>query len=158
MNRPRLFFCVFFLITLFVAPGCKKTARKVEPSLFQNIVTAYTSGVISRESAIRVRFAEEIADSSQFNVALERSPFSFEPRISGIALWTDARTLEFRPDSRLPGDVPYTAKVKLSDFMATDPDKEIFQFEFSTMRQSFEISIKGLESAAGDASGASSCF
>jgi uncharacterized protein YfaS (alpha-2-macroglobulin family) len=150
MNRLRLFFCAFFLITLFITPGCKKTARKVEPSLFQNIVTAYTSGVISRESAIRIRFAEEIADSAQFNVALERSPFSFEPRISGIALWTDARTLEFRPDNRLPGDVPYTARVKLSDFMATDSDKEIFQFEFSTMRQSFEISIKGLEGVIGD--------
>ncbi|MBN2317622.1 MAG: hypothetical protein JXR49_01010 [Acidobacteria bacterium] len=149
MNRLRLIFCACFLIIWLIAPGCKKTARKVEPSLFQNIVTAHTSGVISRESSIRVRFVEEIAESAQFNVALERSPFSFEPRISGIALWTDARTLEFRPDNRLPGDVRYTAKVKLSDFTATDSDKEIFQFEFSTVRQYFEIYVKGLEGVIG---------
>jgi len=146
MNRLRLFSCACFLLIGIVAPGCKKTAQKVEPFLFQNIVTAHTSGVISRESSVRVRFTDEIADSAQFNVTLKRSPFSFEPRISGIALWTDARTLEFRPDSRLPGDVRYTAKVKLSDFTATDPGKETFQFEFSTMRQSFEISIEGLGS------------
>ena len=149
MKRHRFFLCAFFFVVWIIAPGCKKNVQKVEPSLFENIITAYTSGVISREGTIRIRFVEEIAESSQFNVSLERSPFSFEPRISGIALWVNARTLEFRPEKRLPGDVRYTARVKLSDFTATDPDKEIFQFEFSTMRQSFEISLKGLESVAG---------
>lgn len=148
MNRHKLFLCAFLSLAWAMTPGCKKTVQKVEPSLFENIISAHTSGVISRESAVRVRFADAVAGSGRFNVALERSPFSFEPRISGIALWVDARTLEFRPDGRLPGDVRYAARLKLSDLMAADPGREIFQFEFTTVRQSFEISFKGLESAA----------
>ena len=149
MCRFKLFTCALISILLFVIPGCKKSLQRVEVSQFQDIVTSYTSGVISRESPIRVRFVQEVAKSDQLNIALEHSPFSFDPGIKGITVWSDARTLEFRPDKRLPGGVEYTAKVKISDFLATDPNKEVFQFDFSTMRQSFEVSINGLESVAG---------
>jgi uncharacterized protein YfaS (alpha-2-macroglobulin family) len=146
MNRYRQIIGLILLASCLIIPGCQKAVQQVEPSLELTMVTAHSSGVISRESPIRVRFAEEIVDSSRLNIALERSPFSFSPKISGIALWSDARTLEFRPHDRLPGGVQYAAEVKTSDFLETDPDKDIFRFEFSTMRQSFEITIKGLQS------------
>ncbi len=146
MNPYRQIFGVFLLGCWLVVPGCKKAPQQVKPGPDLSVVTAHSSGTISRESPIRVRFAEELVDSSRINVALERSPFSFHPQIRGLALWSDARTLEFRPHQRLPGGIRYAAEVKLSDLVETEPDKEIFRFEFSTMQQSFEITVKGLQS------------
>jgi uncharacterized protein YfaS (alpha-2-macroglobulin family) len=146
MNPYKQIFCVFLIGCWLVVPGCKKAPQQVEPGLDLSMVTAHSSGTISRESPIRVRFAEDLMDSSQVNIALERSPFSFNPEISGMALWSDPRTLEFRPHQRLPGGVQYAAEMKISDFMETEPGKDVFRFEFSTMRQSFEITVNGLQS------------
>ena len=61
----------------------------------QTMVSAHTSGAISREGTIRVRFIDDMVDSSRLNKPLEKSPVSFNPEIEGVAVWTDARTLEF---------------------------------------------------------------
>ena len=130
-------------------PACKRAPVPAASFADLSIVAAHTSGIISRESPIRVRFAEDLADSDRFNVALERSPFAFTPKINGIALWSDARTLEFRPRDRLPGGMQYTADVDLSGIVETEPGKGLFRFEFATIRQSFEITLKGCRACPG---------
>ena len=141
---------VFLLGCCFLAPACKKKPEPVETVLVQSMVTAHTSGVISRESFIRIRFADEVVAEDRVNVALEKSPFTFTPEIKGIAIWGDKQTLDFRPADRLPGGQSYTAQVQLTEYIATEPGSEVFEFNFSTMRQSFEISIEGLQTAPQD--------
>jgi len=108
------------------------------------IISAYTAGVISRDSTIRIRFVDDMVDSSQFNVLLKKSPVVFNPEIKGIALWTNSRTLEFRPNATLPGGQSYVATVTLSDFIEPVGSSGIFSFKFSTMKQSFEMTLDGI--------------
>ncbi len=147
MNQKKIIIALLMLGCWFLVPACKKKMEPVEPALVQSMVTAHTSGVISRESSIRIRFADDVVSTDQVNVALERSPFSFTPEINGIAIWADSQTLDFRPAERLSDGKSYEAKVKLAEFVVTEPGAEIFEFSFSTMRQSFEISIEGLQTA-----------
>lgn len=147
MKKKKTIICLLLIGCWFFTPACKKKHEPDISVLVQSIITAHTSGVISRESSIRVCFADDIVDRSKVNIALERSPFSFTPGIKGIAIWSDSRTLEFRPDERLPDGKSYAVEVKLSEFMVTETVNEIFNFEFSTMRQSFEITIEGLQTA-----------
>jgi len=111
----------------------------------QNAVSAHTSGAISREGKILVHFAHEIVDSSRLDMPLENSPILFQPDIKGTAVWTTSRTLEFRPDDRLPAGQDYAAILSLSKIMETSEPSEEFRFQFSTMKQSFEITIDGLQ-------------
>ncbi len=122
--------------------GCATEEKATEPA--PSVISAYTSGTISRESVIRIRFTERVADSSQIHVPLDRSPLSFKPRIDGLAVFADDRTLEFRPAKRLPQQQEYTARLKLSDILDVEPGQERFEFTFTTMAQYFDVELDGL--------------
>lgn len=149
MNRMRPVPSALLLAILVSVSGCGRSVQQAEPSLFQDIVSAYTAGPVSSESAIRVRFVEDIVPGDRVQVPLERSPFSFDPRISGVAVWADSRTIEFRPRNRLPRGTSYAATLDLSALCSVERGRELFPFRFTTLEQSFEISFQGLESIAG---------
>ncbi len=124
---------VFLLSTLLIiSSGCEE---KVPPtfkrsSIDSGLISAYTSGMISRESPIRVVFTEDIVDSSNINLPLDRSPFSFKPGIKGITVWSDYRTVEFRPETRLPDGQDYQATLNLKNLVETVRGEELFFFYF----------------------------
>lgn len=124
---------------------CVEEIKAVETTPNERaIVSSHTSGLISRESKIRVRFSEDMVDSDSLNLPLESSPINFQPQIKGNAYWTDRRSLEFRPEKTLPPGQDYLATLVLSEIMAKAENSEIFSFEFSTFKQSFEITLDGL--------------
>src|SRR4030043_2055135 len=89
---------------------CKKKGEKafvINPA-FTEKIAAFTSGVISSESAIQIILAEDCSNSGELNTAVENELFGFKPRIDGHAYWTDKRTIEFRPDENLKTGETYT--------------------------------------------------
>lgn len=110
------------------------------------IVSAYTSGVISRESTIRIHFTEDMVSEEQIDKAPAKLLISFKPKIAGQTVWTTPRTLEFQPADSLPSGQEYTAKVSLSRWMEQAED---FGFRFSIIQQSFSIDIDGLYTPSG---------
>ncbi len=109
-------------------------------------IAAFTSGTISRESPVRVAFHEALATPEQVGAPLEPSPFRFEPRIEGTAVWAAADRIEFRPAERLPDGEAYAARL---DLTALYPKGKAplprFDFVFGTMRQSFDVAVEGLQ-------------
>nr|MCU0231515.1 hypothetical protein [Acidobacteriota bacterium] len=104
------------------------------------VVAAFSSGTLSRESPIRVAFQESLARPEQVGAPLHPSPFRFEPRIQGTAVWAAPDRIEFRPAERLPDGQDYAASLDLSVLF---PDGKAplarFDFAFSTLRQSFDV-------------------
>lgn len=133
------------LVSLLAFFSCQKKEVKDESRIEStpSMVSAYTHGIISRESVIRVQFIQEIADSSQLNNPLEKNPFNFTPEIKGSAVWSDLRTLEFRPEGRLKDGENYKAVIDLAQFSSED-DKNKFEFKFTAIKQALQISIDGL--------------
>ena len=140
---PAVLVCVMVLPALLF-PGMEKRDACAHSHSELNVVAAHTSGKISREGTIRVRFINMIAAEDRLNMPLKKSPITFTPKIEGTALWVDSQTLEFRPKNRLPAGRDYAASVDLAKIMETDAQSEAFSFEFSTMKQSVEITIDGL--------------
>ncbi|HKZ32062.1 MAG TPA: MG2 domain-containing protein [Vicinamibacteria bacterium] len=111
-------------------------------------IAAFTSGTISRESPVRVAFHEALASPEQIGAPLETSPFRFEPRIKGTALWAAPDRIEFRPAERLPDGEAYAASLDLTAlFPKGKAPLEHFDFVFGTMRQSFDVAVEGLQAA-----------
>ncbi len=133
---------VFWSILILSSCTEKRTEEVVADP---NIIASYTSGIRSCEGSIKVRFINDIVDSASLATPLKRSPFKIKPSIVGVALWSDCRTLEFRPDDRLPAGKDYSVIVHLSNFVETDVGKDKFTFSFSTMKQSFEVFVDGLQ-------------
>ena len=95
---------------------------------------------------MRVAFHEALASPEQMGAPLEPSPFRFEPRIKGTALWAAPDRIEFRPAERLPDGEAYAASLDLTAlFPKGKAPLPRFDFVFGTMRQSFDVAIEGLQ-------------
>ncbi|MCH2084114.1 MAG: MG2 domain-containing protein [Saprospiraceae bacterium] len=138
---------LFAFLAIFLAfQGCK---NKGQDALNQQIsdavsayVYAYSSGTISRASSIKVRFTNTINPNSE----VPKNFISFQPAISGTAVWEDSQTLSFTPDEALPSGQAYIATVKLKSVFSDVPSEaKSFKFDFRTKDQYFEIDIAGLQ-------------
>ena len=116
---------------------------KVDPA-FSGYVAAYTSGVISNESYIRVLLSEDYSGPITIDEAVTEEYFSFSPAIAGKTYWIDSRTVEFRPDKRLPSDQEYNVDFALSKLITSLPENlQHMKFTFRTMRQSMNYVLEG---------------
>jgi uncharacterized protein YfaS (alpha-2-macroglobulin family) len=124
----------------------KKSSGFNEPvnPAFSAYISAYTSGVISSESTIRVLLSNEIEAPVEIGKPIEKELFDFTPSIKGVAVWLDSRTIEFRPEKPLPNGVEYKAEFYLSDIMEVPKEFQTFDFGFQVMKQSFEVYIDGM--------------
>ena len=118
-----------FLLVLFALAltysSCKKEQRAQKmPESINNYVYAYTSGVISNSSIIKVRFNGKVSESRPC-----RFCFLFSPSVAGTASWEDDNTLVFEPEEPWESNTTYVATVSLSKLFTKLPS-EIRRFEF----------------------------
>lgn len=141
----RAVLCFAVAITLF---SCSKKEKwiDVDPA-FSKYIDAYTTGVVSKTSAVRIQLAADAATTHAVGEVVKESLFSLSPSVSGKAVWLDARTIEFKPDKNLKPDQMYEVNFKLGK-VTTVPDKySNFRFSLKTVKPSFKVTDDGLRSA-----------
>ncbi|MEO6903533.1 MAG: Ig-like domain-containing protein, partial [Bacteroidia bacterium] len=134
---------ILIVFTLFFKKG-KNVSETKQNAAFATYINAYTSGIISSESTIRILLANEINKPIEIGKKIEKQLFQFSPDVRGSATWVDNRTIEFRPEHPLPNNTNYTATFNLSDVIDVPNDFKTFTFQFQTVRQSLEVSIDGM--------------
>ena len=142
---------VFTMLTvLLLLSSCgKRKAISIDPA-FSKYIEAYTSGVISRKSTIRVQLAVDAQVSHTLNETLKEELFSFSPSVSGKAYWVDARTIEFKPEKDLePGEL-YEVSFKLNKILPVPSAFKTFRFNVQPLAPSFEVAETGLRSIGKD--------
>ncbi|AWO01017.1 hypothetical protein DLD77_04550 [Chitinophaga alhagiae] len=138
---------VFVCGALAVAiSACNTKAKEMNPA-FAKYIEAFTSGVISKQSAIRIQLAGEVNVTHAQNEPLAEDVFSFSPSIKGKAYWVDATTIEFRPEKNLEPGRSYKATFRLGKVMSVPSDLKTFEFDFQVIKPSFEVELYGLRSA-----------
>lgn len=145
-NRPLVLACLLLCAMAHFVAGCKSKAKEVNPA-FAKYIAAYTTGIISKQSAIRIQLAGEVNVTHAQNELVADDVFSFSPSIKGKAYWVDATTLEFRPDQNLDPGKTYEAKFRLGKVMTVPADLKVFEFGFQVIKPSFEVELMGLKSA-----------
>ena len=131
------------LLCLLLLISCTgKSPKWLEVSAdFIPFVNAYTGGIISGTSAIRVRLAQDIQGIVSFGEPVEDVYFEFEPAISGKTRWIDASTIEFIPEKRLPQNQQYTAHFNLGKLLKVPEKLHDMAFSFKTIKQSAEVTL-----------------
>ena len=132
------------LITFIVFHHRKKP---VVDQAFGKYIESYTTGIISRESTIRIRLAGDIQITHAQNEALGDDIFDFSPSIKGKAYWVDARTIEFRPQGKLDPDKSYAADFQLGKVTTVPDNFKEFKFSVQTAKPDFTVTFTGLQTA-----------
>ncbi len=146
MNKQRFFIAAaaavgIAVIAYFSFYQHKKV--KFDPA-FKTYISAYTSGVISSEAAIRVQLTADVVKPEEVNTAVKKELFNFSPSIKGNAVWVDTRTIEFRPSGRMEAGTEYTATFYLGEVLKVPSNFSEFVFNFQTITQSVEVIVNGL--------------
>lgn len=133
---------IFSATTLIHCTRAPKDSQ-VDPA-FSGYISAFTSGIISNASSIRIRLIEAVADADLAQ-PLDIDVFEFTPGIEGKTYWVDNQTLEFRPDKKLPSGKLYDGEFHLSKILSVPEKLRTLEFQFQTMRQSLSVSYNGIE-------------
>lgn len=134
------------LLLLLLLAACKRARKGMNPVLARYI-EAYTAGMISKQSTIRVQLSGNANVTHTQNEALAPGVFKFSPDIAGKAYWVDATTIEFRPDQNLQPGQLYNATFKLSAIMKVPEEASSFDFEFRVIKPSFSLEDMGLKTS-----------
>ncbi|MFN8887405.1 MAG: hypothetical protein ACK5WF_08090, partial [Cyclobacteriaceae bacterium] len=116
----------------------------IDPA-FGEYISTYTAGVISSNSPIRIIFAKEAVDSASIGQETSVKLFEFSPSISGKTKWLDRRTIEFKPDGRMPSGQVYQVEFNLSKLFEVPKELTSFNYSFQIIPQSFELSINNVK-------------
>ncbi|RCH55838.1 hypothetical protein DJ568_03525 [Mucilaginibacter hurinus] len=135
---------LIFIVSYFFITRPPK--MPVDPA-FSKYIEAYTTGVVSRQSTIRIKLAPDIQLTHQENEELESEIFNFSPSVKGKAYWIDARTIEFKPDEPLAPGKAYEAEFNLKDVIDVEGKFKQFNFSFQTVKPDFTIEFTGLRTA-----------
>lgn len=121
-----------------------EVANYINPA-FGEYISSYTAGVIPSGSTLVVVLAKNVADSASIGQETSVKLFDFRPAIKGKVIWVDARTLEFRPENRLPSGQVYEASLQLSKLMTVPSELREFTYSFQVIPQNFETTIENIK-------------
>ncbi len=139
---------ILFLLVSMLLFACNKREKitEIDPA-FSKYIEGYTSGVISKAAAIRIRLAAEVPATHALNEALKDPLFSFSPSVKGKAYWVDARTIEFKPDEYLTPGQLYTVHFKLAGAADVPDAYKTFTFNVQAVKPGFVVNETGLKTA-----------
>lgn len=140
MNTTKLSVLFFALALLLGACTTEqKPTQVVYNTSYDDYLSAFTDGEISKKSSIKVAFQEQM--TANVNAPIYPNPFSFEPSLEGEAVWKDKQTIEFIPKEDLTSGQIYTASLDLSNLLSEIPsDLSNFVFQFKAKDQFVNVS------------------
>lgn len=150
MSNKKL--AIFGGIIVFVALGLiylvsqKHTEVPSKDSDYAEFISAYTSGVISRESSIKIRLVQAINNGQHKEIPISLDYLEFEPKINGELYWLDKQTIEFTPKEKLKPNTKYTAKLNIGKVIKSKKKEKPFVFEFKTIKRQFDVKLIALNS------------
>ncbi len=136
-NRILSLTILLTVLSAITFTSCKKNKEIVPPAEFAPYVSAYTGGMISSVSTIRIELTQGLP-SVELNTEVKDKLFSFSPGLKGKAYWINNKTIEFVPDSgQLKQGKLYNATFKLGEVVKVEKNLKNFDFSFRVAAQNF---------------------
>ena len=138
----------FLLLSIVVFASCTSSKKDIVPSAeYAPYVNAYTGGVISQTSNIRIELTQD-QPMVDLNNELKENPFSFSPSLKGKAYWVSNNTIEFVPEAGIlkPGQF-YEGTFQLGKFVEVDSRLKEFKFSFRVQEPNFSLNVEPLTTA-----------
>ena len=123
----------------FLAAACApKQAETLDPA-FANYVKAYTGGVVSDGTAVRVELATPVPMDKQTD-----GLFSFKPALKGSERWLSPTVVEFVPDGWKSGTV-YEGSFRVDKVLPVKESQcKVFPFRIQAAPRAAALSLDGI--------------
>jgi len=136
----------FLVIVLAMATALFCQCSSNEPEVpevpqYNEYVSAYTSGTLTRKSDVKVIFSQDIPQGRLDSVKAEEV-MQLSPKVEGTFTFADAHTLVFSPKAEMKRNAKYTVKVKTNKLFA---DGKEFEYAFLTRPFSVGGGLKSFE-------------
>ncbi len=136
------------IVIILFGNSCKNNNGKwidVDPG-FAKYVEAYTTGVVSKTSSVRIQLATDVATTHTVGQPVSDELFELSPSVKGKATWLDARTIEFKPEKNMKPDQLYEVDFKLGKVTDVPSKFKVMKFNLQTVKPSFKVNNSGLRS------------
>lgn len=140
---------LIILLSLTLLASCsKKNAgwKSVDPA-YAKYVEAYTTGIISKTSAIRVQLSGNSSTTHTVGQEVKEKLFKLSPSVDGKTVWIDAHTIEFKPTKNLEADKLYEVTFQLGKVTDVPGKFKELVFNFQTIQPAFKVTNTGLRSS-----------
>lgn len=149
IRKTSIILSLALLAIVTVLFSCVSSQKEMVPSSeFAPYVNAYTGGIISQSSPIRIELTQD-QPMVDLNNELKDNPFSFSPSLKGKAYWVSNNTIEFLPEEgALKQGEMYQGSFQLSSFVQVDSKLETFDFSFRVQESNFLLHLSPLDITA----------
>ena len=130
-------FLCFILVILYVS-SCQEPASRVDSVEYAEFISGYTSGMISKKDAVRIRLSQPVS-GAEVGKEIPGQVFKFEPAVKGKAYLSAEDMIEFRPETEWPAGKEIKALFSLGQVMKVPEKLQEFSFDFSIVKPSFSI-------------------
>ncbi len=117
----------------------KRTVNANNPE-FAKYITAYSSGVISKNDPIQIKLTSYVTDKIKDKENLPDNLFDIKPSVKGECSLIN-NTIEFTPKESLKSGKEYFAEFNLGKLIKVDNELQTFSFKFKTIKQAFDYTI-----------------
>ncbi|NNE55491.1 MAG: hypothetical protein HKN32_05690, partial [Flavobacteriales bacterium] len=134
----------FALICAYSCQNKSEPSPKVNPA-FTSYISAFTSGIISTGSSIKLRLAQEVSDEIRNAQSDVSKLFSIEPSMDGEYVWVTNQLIEFTPTTPFESDTQFQGVFHLASIADVPEGMEEFRFHFKTMKQHMEVKVNTIK-------------
>lgn len=145
--KPYLTRSIALLLLLFSLIQCQRTDRQkylYDDPPYHPAIAGFTSGSVSSGSTITVLLSNDYQGEIEPMTPVPDQLFSFSPAVKGTGYWIDRRTIEFRPEKRLPNDQRFVVDFFVGRLFDLPRKQRSFTFAFYTIPQHFAVELDGL--------------
>ena len=126
-------------LTILVA-ACAPRQADGPDKAFAKYVKAYTGGVVSDGTTLRVELASPVPMERQAD-----GLFSFRPSLPGSSRWLSPTVVEFVPDGSLKEGTVYEGTFKVGKVLdVKEKDCQAFRFKFRSTPKTAMLSLDGI--------------
>jgi len=123
----------------------KKRPVSTNPE-FTKYISAYTSGVVSKNSTIKIQLVQDYAVQVKAANPKLDGIFEFSPSMKGKVGWLNETTLEFTPEKPMKSGTNFVGEFKLGKLLTIDnKDMQSFVFDFQTIMQNYEMQVEEIK-------------
>ncbi len=145
------------VVAIIHAVGCGSTQPEpIDPASqdprWADVIDSHTSGLVSKATTIRVRFADDVVAEERVGEDASLS-VNIEPAVRGSLTFGSRRDIVLVPEGSLTGGQRYRVTLSRSDLIGIPETLRDYEFDFEIIQQQFEIEVHGLTASATDDSG-----
>ena len=143
----KFYFLLFSgIIAISILLSSCNRGYKTKASSFLPYISAFSSGIISKTSSVKIELTGDLGLSHSLNSPLTEGLIKNDENLKGESFWSDAKTIVFKPLKDFPSGKQFHFHLNLGKIIKVPDSLKSFSFSVLTLKPNIEFESLGLKS------------